>query len=44
MFRTEAGPRVSVESKRGLDAATIRAALAEALERLDSESGESPAA
>jgi ParB family transcriptional regulator, chromosome partitioning protein len=42
--RTEAGPRVCVEYKRGLDPATILAALAEATEQVRAEIGESQAA
>jgi ParB family chromosome partitioning protein len=36
-FRVASGPRVVVEFKRGLDASTIRTALAEAMAQLDAE-------
>ena len=39
VFRRVAGCTVTVENGRGLDPATIRAALAEAMARLDAESG-----
>jgi ParB family chromosome partitioning protein len=39
-FRTEAGPRVTVEFKRGLDDASIRAALLEVLAQIPAESGD----
>jgi hypothetical protein len=37
VFRKAAGCTVTVENVRGLDAAIIRAALAEAIARLDAE-------
>ena len=37
LFRTTAGPRVTVELRRGLDTGMIRAALVEALGQLDAE-------
>jgi ParB family chromosome partitioning protein len=42
-FRRAAGCTVTVENRRGLDPATIRAALVEAIARLDAEAGEQAA-
>jgi ParB family chromosome partitioning protein len=39
VYRTAAGPRVTVEFRRGLDVALVRAALAEVLARLDTDEG-----
>jgi ParB family chromosome partitioning protein len=43
VFRRAAGCTVTVENGRGLDPGTIRAALAEAVARLDAESGDQAA-
>jgi len=40
VFRKAAGCTVTVENPRGLDAATVRAALAEAMNRLDADEAE----
>jgi hypothetical protein len=39
-FRTEAGPKVTVEFKRGLDDASIRTALLEVLAQIPAELGD----
>ena len=46
MFRTAAGPRLTVEWRKGLDDDLVRAALADAMVQLDSArpSGDSVAA
>ena len=44
VFRSAAGPKVTVEFKRGLSAELIRAALADALATLDAEAGGQAAA
>jgi hypothetical protein len=43
-FRTEAGPKVTVESRRGLDGRSIVAALREATARAETELGDDQAA
>jgi ParB family transcriptional regulator, chromosome partitioning protein len=40
VFKTEGGTRVTLENRRGLDAPTIRAALAELLAKIDAELGD----
>jgi ParB family chromosome partitioning protein len=40
VIRTDAGPRVTIESRRGLDVASILAALDEARDRVRSEAGD----
>ena len=44
VIRTDAGPRVTVEWKRGLDSQTIEAALVEALAKVRAEQGGDSAA